>query len=205
MNETPISRGFKSKRGQQNRNDRVPPGQHVTPDFPILSAGPTPQIKVVDWTLALQLGGRLLGTWNWDEFEALPQTTVKVDIHCVTTWSKLDTAWRGVTFDDLLKAFAESGLLRPSRLSLSSSSLEFLRQRRVLLRGLTHEFSCENILRQIIERLNLDDGRVSLDSTHLLGQPLEAFLIRGTVGQDVTRILQGQRAVPPQPPPHFDA
>ena len=104
MNETPISRGFKSKRGQQNRNDRVPPGQHVTPDFPILSAGPTPQIKVVDWTLALQLGGRLLGTWNWDEFEALPQTTVKVDIHCVTTWSKLDTAWRGVTFDDLLKA-----------------------------------------------------------------------------------------------------
>lgn len=110
MAETPISRGFKSKRAQQNGADRVPPGQHVTADFPILSAGPTPQIKVADWKLALQLGGRLLGTWSWNEFEGLPQTTVKVDIHCVTTWSKLDTTWQGVTFDDLLKAV---GLLEP--------------------------------------------------------------------------------------------
>jgi DMSO/TMAO reductase YedYZ molybdopterin-dependent catalytic subunit len=110
MEETPVSRGFKSKRGQQNAVNRVPPGQHVTADFPILSAGPTPQIKVADWKLALQLGGRLLGTWSWDEFESLPQTTVKVDIHCVTTWSKLDTSWRGVTLDDLLEA---AGLSEP--------------------------------------------------------------------------------------------
>ncbi len=103
MDETPISRGFKPKRGQGNSDRRVPPGQHVTTDFPILSAGPTPNIRVADWKLALQLGGRLLGTWSWDEFEALPQTTVKVDIHCVTTWSKLDTTWRGVSFGDLFK------------------------------------------------------------------------------------------------------
>ena len=104
MDEPPISRGFKSKRAQQNPGNRVPPGQHATTDFPILSAGPTPQIKVADWKLALQLGGRLLRVWSWDEFEALPQTTIKVDIHCVTTWSKLDTTWQGVTFDDLIKA-----------------------------------------------------------------------------------------------------
>jgi DMSO/TMAO reductase YedYZ molybdopterin-dependent catalytic subunit len=76
----------------------------MTTDFPVLSAGPTPQIKVESWTFALQLGGSLLRKWSWTEFEALPQTTVKTDIHCVTKWSKLDTTWQGVTFDDLLRA-----------------------------------------------------------------------------------------------------
>jgi len=104
MAETPISRGFKSRRAEQTQKDRLPPGQYVTTDFPVLSAGPTPQINVENWTLALQLGGSLLRKWSWAEFEALPQTTVKTDIHCVTKWSKLDTTWQGVTFDDLLKA-----------------------------------------------------------------------------------------------------
>jgi len=105
MNETVVSRGFRSRRQErQPLKDRMPPGQYVTTDFPILSAGPTPQIKVENWTLALQLGGSLISKWNWAEFEALPQTTMKTDIHCVTKWSKLDTTWQGVTFDDLLKA-----------------------------------------------------------------------------------------------------
>jgi DMSO/TMAO reductase YedYZ molybdopterin-dependent catalytic subunit len=82
----------------------VPPGQYVTTDFPVLSAGPTPDLKVANWTLALQAEGSLVGNWDWAQFEALPQTTLKTDIHCVTKWSKLDTTWRGVTFDDLLKA-----------------------------------------------------------------------------------------------------
>jgi DMSO/TMAO reductase YedYZ molybdopterin-dependent catalytic subunit len=52
----------------------------------------------------------LLGKWDWAQFEALPQTTLKTDIHCVTKWSKLATTWEGVTFDDLLKA---AGLAEP--------------------------------------------------------------------------------------------
>jgi DMSO/TMAO reductase YedYZ molybdopterin-dependent catalytic subunit len=108
MDEAHISRGFKSKRHEQTTKDRVPPGQYVTTEFPILSAGPTPQTKVADWTLALQLGGSLLRKWSWAEFEALPQTTLKTDIHCVTKWSKLDTTWQGVTFEDLLKAAGPS-------------------------------------------------------------------------------------------------
>jgi DMSO/TMAO reductase YedYZ molybdopterin-dependent catalytic subunit len=104
MAEAPISRGFKSRRQEQSPKNRVPPGQYVTTDFPVLSAGPTPQINTEDWTLALQLGGSLLGSWNWAQFETLPQTTIKADIHCVTKWSKLNTTWQGVTFDDLLKA-----------------------------------------------------------------------------------------------------
>jgi DMSO/TMAO reductase YedYZ molybdopterin-dependent catalytic subunit len=103
MDESHISRGFRPTRQEQPKN-RVPPGQYVTTDFPVLSAGPTPQIKVADWTFALQLNGSLLGKWNWGQFETLPQTTITTDIHCVTKWSKLDTTWQGVTFDDLLKA-----------------------------------------------------------------------------------------------------
>ena len=103
MSEVPISRGFRPRRQEQVPKNRVPPGQYVTADFPVLSAGPTPQIGLENWTFALQLGGNLLGKWIWAEFEALPQTTIKADIHCVTKWSKLDTTWQGVTFDDLLK------------------------------------------------------------------------------------------------------
>jgi DMSO/TMAO reductase YedYZ molybdopterin-dependent catalytic subunit len=103
MSEVPISRGFRPRRQEQVPKNRVPPGQYVTTDFPVLSAGPTPQIRLENWTFALQLGRNLLRKWNWAEFEALPQTTIKMDIHCVTKWSKLDTTWQGVTFDDLLK------------------------------------------------------------------------------------------------------
>jgi DMSO/TMAO reductase YedYZ molybdopterin-dependent catalytic subunit len=104
MDNAPISRGFRSTRQEQTQKNRVPPGQFVTTDFPVLSAGPTPQIRLENWTFALQLGGSLIGKWTWAEFEALPQATLKTDIHCVTKWSKLDTTWQGVTFDDLLKA-----------------------------------------------------------------------------------------------------
>ena len=103
MDKSPISRGFRSKRQEQTPKDRLPPGQYVTRDFPILSAGPTPQTKVENWNFALQFGGSLLGQWNWAEFEALPQTTIKTDIHCVTKWSKLDTRWDAVSIDTLLE------------------------------------------------------------------------------------------------------
>ena len=111
MAQAPISRGFKAR--PQTPSDRVPPGQHVTTDFPVLSAGPTPQTKLEDWSLAIQLGTELAGKWTWKEFEALPQTTVSRDIHCVTKWSKLDTTWQGVTVDDLLKASGMSSAPAP--------------------------------------------------------------------------------------------
>jgi DMSO/TMAO reductase YedYZ molybdopterin-dependent catalytic subunit len=99
------TRGFKGRpRGEAQVRDRVPPGQYVTPDFPVLTAGPTQRTGLDNWSLALQFGGRLLAKWSWQEFEALPQTELKTDIHCVTKWTKLDTRWRGVTFDDLLTA-----------------------------------------------------------------------------------------------------
>jgi DMSO/TMAO reductase YedYZ molybdopterin-dependent catalytic subunit len=104
MTQTPVSRGFRGRRTEGEDRARIPPGQHLTHDFPVLSAGPTPQTDPARWTFAIQEGGSLLKKWTWEEFEALPQTEVKVDIHCVTTWSKLDTRWRGVSIDTLFEA-----------------------------------------------------------------------------------------------------
>lgn len=79
-------------------------------DFPVLSARPTPHTSLETWSFALQHEGSLLGKWSWAEFQALPQTTMVRDIHCVTSWSKLDTEWQGVTIDALIEA---AGLAEP--------------------------------------------------------------------------------------------
>jgi len=88
----------------------VPPGQHLVTDFPVLSAGPTPEPDLKAWRFTMADGESPLGEWSWDQFNALPQTELTVDIHCVTTWSKLDTNWRGVSIDTLLEA---AGLSEP--------------------------------------------------------------------------------------------
>ena len=80
----------------------MPPGQHVTRDFPVLSAGPTPHTPAGEWTFSIRAGGGTLKSWTWQEFRALPAETVTVDIHCVTSWSKLGTVWRGVAVRTLL-------------------------------------------------------------------------------------------------------
>lgn len=108
--ERPISRGFHGRRVEPSNRDRVPPGQYVTPDFPVLSAGPTPQVSLTEWTFSMRVGNTPAGKWNWAEFQDLPQTRVTTDIHCVTKWSKLDTVWEGVTIDVLLDA---AGLSAP--------------------------------------------------------------------------------------------
>ena len=98
----PISRGFRGRRRDDAPSDRVPPGQYVTDDFPVLSAGPTPHTSLDDWDLTITGEVDGLRRWSWDEFRALPSEPVTVDIHCVTKWSKLDTVWEGVSLDTLL-------------------------------------------------------------------------------------------------------
>ena len=98
----PISRGFRGRRREDAPSDRVPPGQYVTDDFPVLSAGPTPHTSLDDWDLTITGEVEALRRWSWDEFRALPSEPVTVDIHCVTKWSKLDSEWEGVPLDTLL-------------------------------------------------------------------------------------------------------
>jgi DMSO/TMAO reductase YedYZ molybdopterin-dependent catalytic subunit len=96
------TRGFRGRRQLDAPADRIPPGQYVTDDFPVLSAGPTPRIPLDNWrfTMTDPLGSER--SWTWADFTALPTETVTVDIHCVTKWSKLDTTWEGVSLDTLL-------------------------------------------------------------------------------------------------------
>ncbi|MFZ0218269.1 MAG: sulfite oxidase-like oxidoreductase, partial [Candidatus Dormiibacterota bacterium] len=81
---------------------RVPPGQYVTRDFPVLSAGPTPHTPRAQWSFTLNGAVDAPRSWTWEEFLALPSEIVTVDIHCVTKWSKLATNWRGVAVDTVL-------------------------------------------------------------------------------------------------------
>ena len=97
-----ISRGFRGKRRDVASSARVPPGQHVVGDFPVLSAGPTPRVSLDSWTFTIDGEIDEPKRWTWKEFRALPTETVTVDIHCVTKWSKLDTSWTGVSMDTLL-------------------------------------------------------------------------------------------------------
>ena len=107
MSSPPISRGFRG-RGPSGNSTRIPPGQHLVTDFPVLSAGQTPEAHLPSWSFTLADGESPLGEWTWEQFNALPQTDLTVDIHCVTTWSKLDTHWRGVSIDTLLEALGLS-------------------------------------------------------------------------------------------------
>ena len=94
-----VSRGFTGKR---RSNDALPPGQYVTPDFPVLAAGPTPRIAHAEWTFTLTTETGEVTRYDWAAFGALPMQDVTVDLHCVTRWSKLQTAWQGVSLDSLL-------------------------------------------------------------------------------------------------------
>src|SRR6201989_2066108 len=100
---SPVPRGFHRKR-EAAPADRVPPGQYVTRDFPVLSAGPTPHTPLEEWTFTILGAVDEPVTWSWDEFVALPSETITTDIHCVTKWSKFDTTWKGVSVDALLGA-----------------------------------------------------------------------------------------------------
>ena len=97
-----VTRAFvRRSRDAGGKQDRIPPGQHLVSDFPVLSAGPTPRIDLARWRLELSGLVRAPTAWSWKEFLALPAEDFTEDISCVTTWTKLDTKWRGVSLDTL--------------------------------------------------------------------------------------------------------
>jgi DMSO/TMAO reductase YedYZ molybdopterin-dependent catalytic subunit len=99
-----VSRGFRGRRQEAAEGGRVPPGQYLTADFPVLSAGPTPRTPLDRWDFRIEGDVDAPRRWTWAEFRALPSETITRDIHCVTRWSKLDTVWEGVSVDTLLDA-----------------------------------------------------------------------------------------------------
>ena len=96
---------FLRKRGiSEEERRRLPPGQHLVRDFPVLHTGSVPYREAPpDWDLRIWGGVENERRWSLDEFRALPTVTVTTDIHCVTSWSKLDTRWEGVALWPLLQ------------------------------------------------------------------------------------------------------
>ncbi len=90
--------------------DRLPPGQYRTEKFPVLHYGSVPRTDLSTWDFRVWGEVDNPFTLTWDQLKALPRKTVHTDIHCVTRWSKLDTAWEGVP----IQAILELAQLRPT-------------------------------------------------------------------------------------------
>jgi DMSO/TMAO reductase YedYZ molybdopterin-dependent catalytic subunit len=97
-----VTRGFKGRPRDTSVSERLPPGQYLVRDFPVLSAGPTPHTPLSEWTFSIAGEVDNVKRWTWTEFRALPSEKITRDLHCVTKWSKLDTVWEGVSVDTLL-------------------------------------------------------------------------------------------------------
>lgn len=90
----------------KNKNqidDRLPPGQVLTQNFPALQYEPIPTFNPAKWNLHIWGEVEKEIWWNWEELKQLPHCQVNLDIHCVTTWSKLDTLWGGISLGTLVK------------------------------------------------------------------------------------------------------
>jgi DMSO/TMAO reductase YedYZ molybdopterin-dependent catalytic subunit len=99
---------FANRRKEEERlkaEKRVPPGQSVTQKFPVLHYGPVPAFNESTWDLRVFGEIENEKRWTWAEFQELPTVQVKVDIHCVTRWSKFDTVWEGPLFRDFVQLF----------------------------------------------------------------------------------------------------
>jgi DMSO/TMAO reductase YedYZ molybdopterin-dependent catalytic subunit len=95
-----FTRGFS---GRRRESADLPPGQYLTEDFPVLTAGPTQRVATDDWAFTITTETGKEHRWDWAAFTALPADTPTVDLHCVTRWSKLATEWQGVSLDTLLE------------------------------------------------------------------------------------------------------
>lgn len=92
---------------QIRREGRLPPGQVLTENFPVLHYGPIPPFNQESWDFRIWGEVEKMLRLSWQAFSQLPRTKVKLDLHCVTRWSKFDTLWEGVSLQTLI----DSGLL----------------------------------------------------------------------------------------------
>jgi DMSO/TMAO reductase YedYZ molybdopterin-dependent catalytic subunit len=98
----------REEEGRVRKEGRLPPGQSLTQKFPVLHYGPVPRFNPATWDFRIWGEVEQERRWSWDEFLALPRRSLRMDIHCVTRWSKFDTNWEGVSVRDLI----DGGLIR---------------------------------------------------------------------------------------------
>lgn len=90
------------------RQNRLPPGQSLTSGFPSLHAGPIPEFNPETWDFRIWGEVEEPVAWTWDQVLALPRISVNLDLHCVTTWTKLGTVWEGIS----LRALVDEGRIK---------------------------------------------------------------------------------------------
>jgi len=152
----------RSEEEEKRAEGRLPPGQSLTFKFPVLHYGPVPGFNPATWDLRVWGLVEKEVRWNWDEFNQLPRTHLKMDIHCVTAWSRFDTDWEGVSVRTLL----EKGFFKPL------PSAHFVMQHAEY--GFTVNLPLEVVLAENF-----------LMATHYAGQPLtpeHGYPLRGIVG-----------------------
>lgn len=93
---------FLTGRQARPETDRLPPGQHLVKNWPVLDLGQQPSVSTAQWKLEVRGFVNNPVTLDWAAFQALPQTNTLSDIHCVTTWSRYDNNWKGVSTRDFL-------------------------------------------------------------------------------------------------------
>ena len=104
-----FDRLFGSRAPGPDAAERTPPGQYLTEKFPVLHYGSVPTVDLGAWDFRVSGLVDAPFTLTWEQFRALPRARVTADIHCVTRWSKLDTAWEGVP----IRAILDLADLRP--------------------------------------------------------------------------------------------
>jgi DMSO/TMAO reductase YedYZ molybdopterin-dependent catalytic subunit len=154
--------GRKEDENRARQVGRLPPGQSLTKKFPVLHYGPVPAFDPATWDLRVWGEVEQEVRWTWDEFNQLPRTSLLMDIHCVTRWSKLETRWEGVS----VRTLVEQGLIK-----LKESA-------RYVLQHAEYGFTVNLPLEVVL-------GDNFLLATHFDGQPLtpdHGYPLRGVVG-----------------------
>ncbi|MDE2005743.1 MAG: sulfite oxidase-like oxidoreductase [Rhodospirillales bacterium] len=86
--------------------DRLPPGQTLTQDWPVLDLGEQPNVTEAKFRLDIDGAVAHPLSLTLAQFLALPQAESISDIHCVTQWSRYDNRWTGVPASALIAAVA---------------------------------------------------------------------------------------------------
>jgi DMSO/TMAO reductase YedYZ molybdopterin-dependent catalytic subunit len=89
--------------------ERLPPGQHAVTDWPVLDLGETPEVAHNEWRLEMIGAVFQPAIWNWEQLMQQPRSVARTDIHCVTSWSRYDNEWEGISTLDLIDAVQPHG------------------------------------------------------------------------------------------------
>ena len=144
------------------KEGRLPPGQSLTLKFPVLHYGPIPAFDPTTWDFRVWGEVEEEKSWSWEAFNQLPRTMLKMDIHCVTRWSKFDTEWEGIS----VKTLVDEGLIK-----IKPSATHVMQHAEY---GFTVNLPLEVILQDNF-----------LMATHFNGKPLDpdhGYPLRGVVG-----------------------